>query len=129
MDAESLAQIERIVIGTEGRLQQELHGKIDALETSFRKELGERTEKIGARVEEVRQYSGVLHEDMNTKLGLVLEGFEGLRQGQAALRQMIVHESLEMQSLLKLSYRQLQERVETLEQRVQIIEKRVGLSG
>ena len=62
------------------------------------------------------------------KLDLLIEGIEDLRQGQAALRQEMAHESLELQSLIKLSYRQLQERVETLEQRVQLIEKRLGLS-
>lgn len=39
------------------------------------------------------------------------------------------HEFLETRSLMQLSYRQLQDRVETLEQRVQIIEKRLGLSN
>jgi len=39
------------------------------------------------------------------------------------------HEFLEVRALIQLSYRQLQERVETLEQRVQFIEKRLGLSA
>jgi hypothetical protein len=122
MDAESLAQIEQIVTtavsGSEGRLRQEM----TTLGTSLRQELAE-------KFEEAERHSGVLFEEMGRRLDLVVEGFEGLRQGQAALRQTIEHESLELQSLMKLSYRQLQDRVETLEQRVQIIEKRLGLSA
>ncbi|MCL5670541.1 MAG: hypothetical protein M1423_04480 [Acidobacteria bacterium] len=122
MDAESLAQIEQIVTtavsGSEGRLRQEM----TTLGTSLRQELAE-------KFEEAERHSGVLFEEMGRRLDLVVEGFEGLRQGQAALRQMIEHESLELQSLMKLSYRQLQDRVETLEQRVQVIEKRLGLSA
>ena len=129
MDVESLAQIEQIVSRAEVRLRNDFGEKTEALGTTLRQEIGEKTEKLGERIEEVKRYSGVLYEDMSKKLDLVLEGFEGLRQGNAALRQMIQHESLEMQSLMKLSYRQLQERVESLEQRVQLIEKRVGLSA
>ena len=126
MDAESLAQIEQIVTtavsGSEGRLRQEFGEKIETLGISVRQELAE-------KFEEAERHSGVLFEEMGRRLDLVVEGFEGLRQGQTALRQIIEHESLELQSLMKLSYRQLQDRVETLEQRVQIIEKRLGLSA
>jgi len=158
MDVESLAQIEQIVSRAEVRLRndfgektealaatlrqeigaktgelgttlrQEIGAKTGELGTTLRQEIAERSEKLGERIEEVKRYSGVLYEDMSRKLDFVIEGFEGVRQGNAALRQMIQHESLEMQSLMKLSYRQLQERVESLEQRVQLIEKRVGLS-
>jgi hypothetical protein len=129
IDAESLAQIEQIVTAAIGgrlreetralaaSLQQELGANTDALAIALRQEIGEQAVKLGERVEEVRQYSGVLYEDMARKFDLVLEGFEGLRQGQTSLRQIIGDESLELQSLVKLSYRQLQERVETLEQK------------
>ena len=115
MDAESLAQIEQIVTTAISKetatLRQEFEVKLN--------------EKFG----EAERHSGVLFEEMGRRLDLVVEGFEGLREGQTALRQMIEHESLEMQSLMKLSYRQLQDRVETLEQRVQVIEKHLGLSA
>ena len=192
MDAESLAQIERIVSGAESRLRQEfgektealggslrkemgtqgsalrqeLGEKMDALGGSLRKEISDKTDvvsatlrqEMGAQTEVLRKemgaqgialrqemseqgsalrqeiaekfeaaerHSGVLHEDMLHRLDLVLEGFEGVRQGQAALRQTAERDSLELQALIKLSYRQLHERVESLEQRVQIIEKRL----
>ena len=115
MDAESLAQIEQIVSTAISKETAMLRQEFDV--------------KLSEKFEEAERHSGVLFEEMGRKLDLVVEGFEGLRQGQAALRQMIEHESLELQSLMKLSYRQLQDRVEALEQRVQIIEKRLGLSA
>lgn len=122
MDAESLAQVERIVTtavsGAEGRLRQEIGDKFEQSQRH-----------TDEKFEEAERHSGVLFEEMGRRLDLVLEGFESLQQGQVALREMVEHEILELQSLIKLSYRQLQERVETLEQRVQLIEKRLGLSN
>jgi hypothetical protein len=122
MDADSLAQIRQIVSGTEERLRNEMQALGPSLRQVF-------DEKMNEKFEEAERHSGVLFEEMGRRLDLVVEGFEGLRQGQTALRQMVEHESLEMQSLIKLSYRQLQDRVETLEQRVHIIEKNLGLSA
>ena len=100
MDAESLVQIKEIVSGTE----ESLRNDIQALGTSLRQEFDE---KLNEKFEEAERHSGVLFEEMGRRLDLVVEGFEGLRQGQTALRQMIEHESLELQSLMKLSSRQL----------------------
>jgi polyhydroxyalkanoate synthesis regulator phasin len=133
MDAESLAQIEQIVTtavsGSEGRLRQEFGENIETLGISVRQELAE-------KFEEAERHSGVLHEDVLRRIDLVIEGHQGLREGLQALREQvrdldakIEHESLETRALIQLSYRQLQDRVETLEQRVQIIEKRLGLSA
>lgn len=144
MDAESLAQIKQIVSGTEDRLRNEmqalgpsLRNETHQLGTSLRDEMQELgaslrqefDEKLNEKFEKAERHSGVLFEEMGRRLDLVVEGFEGLHQGQSALRQKIEHESLETQSLMKLSYRQLQDRVETLEQRVHIIEKSLGLSA
>lgn len=144
MDAESLNQVEKIVItavkGVEGRLRKDFNEKFEEAERHTDEKFEQAAQQSEAlheealrhtdeKFEEAERHSGVLFEEMGRRLDLVIEGFEGLRQGQAALRQMIEHESLELQSLIKLSYRQLQERVETLEQRVQIIEKRLGLSN
>ena len=115
MDAESLAQIEHVVTTAISKEAATLREDFEV--------------KLNEKFKEADRHSGVLFEEMGGRLDLVVEGFEGLRQGQAALRQMFEHESLEMQSLMKLSYRQLQERVETLEQRVHIIEKNLGLSA
>ncbi len=121
MDAESLAQIEKIVSGAEGRLRQEY---------------GKKTEKLSERIEDVRQYSGVLHEEVLRRIDLVVEGHQGLHQKIERLESRmedgfarIEREFLETRALIQLSYRQLQDRVETLEQRVQLIEKRLGLSN
>ena len=122
MDAESLVQIERIVTtaisGAEGRF----HKETETLAASLRQELGEKTE-------EMKRHSGVLYEDLRHRIDLVVEGHQALFQKLENVEAKIEHEALETRSLLRLSYRQLEERVETLEQRVQIIEKRLGLSA
>lgn len=111
MDTESLAQIQQIVTtavsGAESRLRQE-----------FRE-----------GVEEVKRHSGVLYEDVLHRIDLVVEGHQALHQRIDRLATSMEHEFLETRSFMQLSYRQLQDRVETLEQRVQIIEKRLGLTN
>jgi phosphate uptake regulator len=125
MDAESLAQVERIVTtavgGVEGRLRDEMQ--------ALREDLGE---KIVA----AERHAGALFEEALHRIDLVVEGHQGLNQKIERLETKIdrletrmEHEFLEMRALIQLSYRQLQERVETLEQRVQFIEKRLGLSA
>ena len=159
MDAESLAQIGQIVTtavsGAEGglrkemetlgaSLRQEFGEQTQTLTASLRQELGEKTETLAASlrqefregIEEVKRHSGVLYEDVLRRIDLVVEGHQGLREGLRALGEQvsaldvkIERESLETRALIQLSYRQLQDRVETLEQRVHIIEKRLGLSA
>jgi len=68
-------------------------------------------------------------EDLGHRLDLIVEGHQGLREQIRDLDAKTEHESLETRALIRLSYRQLQDRVETLEQRVEIIEKRLGLSA
>jgi chromosome segregation ATPase len=125
MDAESLAQVERIVTtavsGVEGRLRDEMQ--------ALRGDLGE---KIVA----AERHAGALFEEALHRIDLVVEGHQALNQKIERLETKIErletkmeHEFLEMRALIQLSYRQLQERVETLEQRVQFIEKRLGLSA
>jgi tetrahydromethanopterin S-methyltransferase subunit G len=60
---------------------------------------------------------------------LIVEEHQALHQKIEKLETRMEHEFLEVRALIQLSYRQLQERVETLEQRVQFIEKRLGLSA
>ena len=143
MDAESLAQVEKIVTtavsGVEGRLRKDFSEKFEEAKqhtnekfeeaNRLTSEMFEKAERhTDEKVEEAERHSGVLFEEMARRFDLLAEGLDGFRQGQAALRQEMAHESLETRALIQLSYRQLQERVETLEQRVQLIEKRLGLS-
>lgn len=121
MDAESQAQIEQIVGGAEGRLRKE----VATLGTSLRREFDE---KLTEGFKEAERHSGVLFEESLRRIDLVIEGIQFLREQILNLDAKIEHESLETRALIQLSYRQLQDRVETLEQRVQIIEKRLGLS-
>ena len=130
MDAESLVQIEQIVSAA---ISKETH----ALGASLRQEFGEKTETLAATLrqelseksDEMKRHSGVLYEDLSHKLDLLVEGWQALHQKIERLETRMEHEFLEMRALIQLSYRQLQERVETLEQRVQLIEKRLGLSA
>ena len=119
MDAESIAQIEKIVTnavnGAEGRLRQELGKKTDALDASLRQELGK-------KFEEAKRHSGVLHEDVLRRIDLVVEGQQALHQRIDGLGARMDHEFLETRALIQPSYRQLQQRVEILEEKVQGIE-------
>jgi hypothetical protein len=115
MDAESWAQIEQIVSGAEGRLSKEMA----TLGTSLRQEFRQGTETLAASVrqefevkltekfEEAERHSGALFEDVLDRIDLVVEGHQALHQKieavEASLAERIEHESLEMQSLLKLS--------------------------
>jgi hypothetical protein len=120
-----------------GSLRKEFGERIEALGASLRHEVGDKTETLGAslreefgeKIEEVKRHSGVLYEDLGHKLDLVVEGQQALHQRIERLETKMEHEFLEIRALIQLSYRQLQERVETLEQRVQFIEKRLGLSA
>ena len=129
MDAESLAQIEQIIGGAEGRLRNEMQ----ALGTSLRQAF---EVKLNEKFEEAERHSGVLHEDVLHRLDLVVEGYQGLHEKIEKLEAKMEdgfarteREFLETRALIQLSYRQLQDRVETLEQRVQLIEKRLGLAN
>jgi hypothetical protein len=119
MDAESLAQIEQIVSTAISKETATLRREFEV--------------KLNEKFEEAERHSGVLHEDVLRRIDLVVEGYQGLHQKienvEARLAARIEHEALETRALIQLSYRQLQDRVETLEQRVQIIEKHLGLSA
>ena len=106
MDADSIAQIRAIV--TESG---------DALRRSFLQDLAE-----------VKRHNGVLIEDLRHKLDLVVEGQQDISRNVESVRSSLVQESEETRALVRLSYHQLQQRVESLEQRVQAIEQRIGLS-
>lgn len=133
MDAESLVPIERLVAtafttavgGAEERLRKDM----EALKGRLRQDIGTLRKELGGRIEDVKQHTGVLYEEMCRRFDLVVESYQTVLDGQKNIRQMIEHESLETRALVQLSYRQLQERVDTLERRVLIIEKHVGLSA
>jgi hypothetical protein len=138
MDAESLAQIQQIVTtavtGAEHRLRDEIGSAVSGAEGRLRQEFGEKTDALasslrhefGEKFEEAKRHRGVLHEDALHRIDLVVEGHQALHQKIDNLEAKMEHEFLETRSFMQLSYRQLQDRVETLEQKVQLIEKRLG---
>jgi hypothetical protein len=118
-------------------LRHEIAVRTESLSTSLRQEFGEKTESLATSlrqefregIKEVKRHSGVLYEDVLHRIDLVVEGHQTLNQKIERLETRMEHEFLEMRALIQLSFRQLQERVETLEQRVQFIEKHLGLSA
>lgn len=124
MDAESLAQVERIVTtavsGAEGRLRQEIGKKTDALGTSIRQEFGsemralrnefgERTdtlatslrEDFGEKFDEAKRHRGVLYEDVLHRFDLVVEGHQALDQRIDKLEAGMEHEFIETRSFIQ----------------------------
>lgn len=106
MDTESLAQIRHIVAEATGAVEGRLRDRID----------------------EAQRHAGVLIEDLQHKFELVIEGQQALQQSLGSMRAEVHQESQETRALLRLSYQQLHQRVESLEQRVLVIEDRLGLT-
>ena len=122
MDAESLTQIERIVTAAIGSAEGRLRNETQVLVSSLQQE-------IGAKTDEVKRHVGVLYEDFSQKIDLVVEGHQALDQKIDKLDSKMEREFLETRAVIQLSYRQLQQRVETLEQRMQMVEKVLGISA
>ena len=133
MDAESLAQVEKIITtavsGVEGRLREDMQALGTSLRQEFGSEMQALRQEFGEKFDEAKGHRGVLYEDVLHRIDLVVEGHQALHQRIDRLEAGVAHEFIETRSLMQLSYRQLQERVETLEQRVQLIEKRLGLAN
>lgn len=85
-------------------------------------------EIVSESIAEVKRHNGVLIEDLRHKLALVLEGQQGIDRHVEEVRSQLGRESDETRALLRISYQQLQQRVESLEERVQAIERRIGLT-
>jgi hypothetical protein len=111
MDAETLAQVEHIVTSVVGTALTSLSQELATAITGLRQEI------VDSRHETMR-HTGILFEDVQHKLDLIIEGMQFLRQADADIRTEIAHESRETRALLRLSYEQLDQRVHTLEQRL-----------
>jgi len=107
MDTELVAQIRQIVSESSQELRGEIQGSIEA----------------------TRRHTGVLVEDLQHKLDLVVEGQEFIRQQVRNVHTDLERESQETRALLKISYQQLHQQVQHLEQRVQTIEQHLGMSA
>ena len=118
MDSESLAQIQQIVTAATETIEARLGDRI----TEVRRELGDqisevqqRTEIMATKINEVQRHTGVLIEDLHHKFELVIEGQQVLHREIADVRTELQQESQETRGLLRVSYQQLQQRVENLE--------------
>ena len=122
MDAESLAQVEQIVTTAITTAVTGLRQELGTAVTGLRQELATAVTDLRREIadsrDEMKRFTGILFEDSQHKLDLVVEGMQFLRQSDADIRAEIAHESRETRALLKLSYEQLHHRVQTLEQRV-----------
>jgi hypothetical protein len=121
MDNESLAQIQHIVTTATETIELRLRDHI--ADSTHTLEL-----RLGERIDEATRHTGVLIEDLHHKFELVVEGQQVLHRNIDNFRAELQHESQETRALLRLSYQQLQQRVENLEQRVSTIEHRLGLT-
>lgn len=108
-------------------LRKKFGEKTDVLAISVRQEIGEHAliirREVAEKFEEAERHSGVLHEDVLHRIDLVVEGYQALHQRIDGMEPRMEHEFVETRALIQLSYRQLQDRVETLEQRVWIIDE------
>ena len=122
MDAESLAQVEQIVTTAITTAVTGLRQELGTAVTGLRQELATAVTDLRREIadsrDEMKRFTGILFEDSQHKLDLVVEGMQFLRHSDADIRAEIAHESRETRALLKLSYEQLHHRVQTLEQRV-----------
>ncbi len=131
MDAESLAQIERIVSRTEEKLRQELGGKTDALGASLRQELNEKVEglsgNLGQLNDKVEGLSGNLGQlsdkveglsgnlgQLNDKVEGLSEKIEDVKRHAAVLHEDVLHRI----DLVVEGHQALHQKIESVEARL-----------
>ena len=123
------AELRRDLEATRTGLRQEftagiigLHQDLETTGTGLRQGIDatavDLRQEMRSSAEEIKRHSGVLYEDMQHKLELVIEGTQFIRESIVDVRAEIAHESRETRALLKLSYEQLDRRVENIEQRL-----------
>ncbi len=115
--------------GTEDRLRTEIAAAASHTEDGLRSEMQGIREEFGEKIEAAERHAGALFEETLHRIDLIVEGHQSLRAQISGLDQKIDHVSVELQSLIKLSYRELHDHVETPEQRVTLIEKRLRLTN
>lgn len=118
MDQESLVQIRQIVTEATQGLRQEMQGGLTELREEIVASAGGLRQEIVSSADEVKRHTGVLLEDLQHKFVLVIEGQQGVRQQIQDVRLEVEHESQETRALLRVSYQELNQRVENLEQRL-----------
>ena len=125
MDAESLSQIERIVTAATDRLRQEIAASAGSLREEMaasagglREEMGQIESRFGDRLEEAKRHMGVLAEGLRHDVQLVAEAGQLHSERLDDVRREVDIQNRETRTLLRLSYEQIQQRVENLERRV-----------
>jgi hypothetical protein len=100
-----LAEVRQEIQGVRTELGQEIQG----VRTELRLE-------IIAASEENKRHAGVLYDDLQHKIELVIEGQQVLRHEIQEVSEKVDRESRDTRALLKASYQELHQRVERLEQ-------------
>lgn len=122
-----LAEVRQEVQGVRTELGQEIQRvrtdlgqEIQGGRTDLGQEIqGVRTElrlEIIAASEENKRHAGVLYDDLQHKIELVIEGQQVLRHEIQEVSEKVDRESRDTRALLKASYQELHQRVERLEQ-------------
>lgn len=102
MDAESLAQIERIVTVATDQMRQEMTGIAGGLG----REMGLMESRLGDRLEETKRYMDVLAEGLRHDVQLVAEAGQLHSERLADIRREVEMQARETRALLQLSYEQ-----------------------
>jgi len=131
VDAESLAQIERLVTSAAEGLRQEI---ADA-RADLRQEIGATRADLRQEIADVRaslqQQIANVSVDLGQKINHtgVAEGLHAhVDRRHAEDREYFDRQFRETRALIQLSYEQLHQRVESLEHRVRTIEQHLGLT-
>ena len=110
MDEQMLEQIQQMITTATVSLRREIVGDLRQEMIGMKGELRE-------DIADGKRYAGILAEDLQHKLELVIEGQQFLGQQITDVRSDMDSQTRETRVLLQLSYRDLSGRVERLEQR------------
>ena len=103
MDAESLSQIERIVTAATDRPRQEM---------------AQMESRFDDRLEDIKRHMSVLAEGLRHDIQLVAEAGQLHSERLDDVRREVDIQNRETRALLRVTYEQIQQRVENLERRV-----------
>jgi len=122
MDQESLIQIQRIIGAATESLRTDI-AEAQRNTGALREELQLVADSLRTDIMESRRQTGILTEGLRHELQLVAEGFQlHLSQRHTEERAHMDEQFRETRALLRLSYGQIQERVERLEEKMREIE-------
>ena len=110
MDEQMLEQIQQMITTATVNLRREIVGDL-------RQDMAALESRLGERIEETKRHSGILVEDLQHKLELVIEGQQFLRQDLVNVRSDMDAQTRETRTMIGAVYNQLNDRFDRHEQR------------